>query len=180
MGRKNFVRDMVQVGLFVAVIAVCAQISVPLAGGVPFTLQTFAIALTGLILGWKKGLVTVLIYILVGAVGVPVFAQFMGGLGVLFGPTGGFILAFPLLSLAAGLAGRKNNPLVWAVVITVATGFMLFIGGVFFAIYQNTTLAHALTVTVSPFIISSIIQIGLVVAAGKVLRHAIVKSGISI
>jgi len=174
------IKDIAHIGFFVAIIAVCAQISVPLVGGVPFTLQTFAIALTGLILGWKKGVIAVLIYILVGAVGVPVFAQFRGGLGVLFGPTGGFILAFPILAIASGFAGRKNSPVIWGVVITAATAFMLFLGGVFFAIYQGVTIGQALTVTVSPFIISSLIQTGLVVAVGKVLRHAITKSGISI
>ncbi|MCL2236175.1 MAG: biotin transporter BioY [Defluviitaleaceae bacterium] len=174
------IKDIAHIGFFTAIIAVCAQVSVPLIGGVPFTLQTFAVALTGLILGWKKGAIAVLIYILIGAVGVPVFAQFRSGLSVLFGPTGGFILAFPILAIAAGFAGRKNSPIMWGAVITAATGFMLFLGGVFFAIYQEVTVGQALTVTVSPFIISSLIQIGLVVAVGRVLRHAIIKSGISI
>ncbi|MCL2855034.1 MAG: biotin transporter BioY [Defluviitaleaceae bacterium] len=180
MDKKTSVRYMAHVGLFVAFIAVCSQISVPLAGGVPFTLQTFAISLTGLILGWKKGLCAVLVYILLGAAGAPVFAQFRGGFGVLLGPTGGFILAFPILAVMSGFAGHKDNLLRWVVVISIGVALLLLFGAVFFSIHGGIGLSQSLGATVSPFIISSAIQVGLVVAAGKVLRHAIVKSGISI
>ena len=73
--------DLCYIAMFTTLIAVLAQVSIPLPGGVPLTLQTFAVPLAGLILGAKRGTVSALLYVLLGAVGVPVFANFTGGLG---------------------------------------------------------------------------------------------------
>ena len=75
--RNSKLTDMILIGLFAALIAVCAQIQIPAA--VPFTLQTFAIFLAVGLLGGKRGTVSVVIYILLGMVGLPVFAGFKGG-----------------------------------------------------------------------------------------------------
>ena len=80
--------------LFVAIIAVFSQISIPMPSMVPLTLQTFIIALTGYYLGLKSGLISLAVYVALGAVGVPVFSNFKGGFSVLIGPTGGFIWGF--------------------------------------------------------------------------------------
>ena len=84
--------DMVCIAVFAVIIAICSWISIP--ATVPFTLQTFAIFLTVGVLGGKKGSLAVLVYILLGAVGVPVFAGFSAGIGILFGNTGGYIVGF--------------------------------------------------------------------------------------
>jgi len=81
-----------------------AQISIPLEP-VPFTLQVLAVVLAGLLLGPRYGALAMAVYVLVGAVGVPVFAGFRGGLSVLFGDTGGYLLAYLLAAAIAGLAG---------------------------------------------------------------------------
>lgn len=86
-----------------AVTAVAAQISIP-TPPVPFTLQVLAVLLSGLLLGARYGALAQAVYVLVGAIGVPVFAQFSGGLGVLLGPTGGYLLSYPLAAAVAGLA----------------------------------------------------------------------------
>ena len=103
------VRDMAYIALFAAVMAVCAWISVPL-GDVPFTLQTFGVFAAVALLGGKRGTLAVLVYLLLGAVGLPVFSHFTGGPGALFGLTGGYILGFLLTALvmwgAEGLGGR--------------------------------------------------------------------------
>ena len=85
--KKTNTKTIVMIGMFAAVLAVLSQISIPMPSGVPVTLQTFAVALTGFILGWKYGAISVGIYILLGTVGVPVFSNFSGGLGALFGKT---------------------------------------------------------------------------------------------
>jgi len=107
------IRQLCYMSVFVAIIAVSAQIIIPLPHGVPMTLQTFTIALAGILLGPKKGGLTVLIYILLGGVGVPVFAGFLGGLGVIFGFTGGFIMSFPLFRFfcldSFSCLGRKRK-----------------------------------------------------------------------
>ena len=89
----------VSIGLFTAIICVLSQIAIPLPTNVPITLQTFAIALAGYFLGWAKGTVSVIVYIFLGGVGVPVFANWKGGFGVLTGNTGGFIWGFILFAL---------------------------------------------------------------------------------
>ena len=83
--------------MFTAIIAVCAFISIP--SSVPFTLQTFAIFLAVLVLGGKMGSLSVFIYLCLGAIGVPIFAGFNGGIGVLLGNTGGYILGFMFIAL---------------------------------------------------------------------------------
>ncbi|MDE6724290.1 MAG: biotin transporter BioY [Ruminiclostridium sp.] len=95
--------DIVFVGVFAAVLAVLSQISIPLPLGVPVTLQTFAVALCGYFLGWKKGLAAVLVYILLAAVGVPVLAGFCGGFSYILGLSGGFIYGFLFLAALCGL-----------------------------------------------------------------------------
>ena len=96
---------MTRTALMAAVTAVAAQITIPLPfSPVPFTLQVLAVILSGLLLGPRHGALSQVVYVLVGAVGVPVFAQFSGGLGVVLGPTGGYILSYPLAAAIAGLA----------------------------------------------------------------------------
>ena len=104
------IRNMVLSGLFAALLAICAWISLPL-GSIHFTLQTFGIFLALLTLGGKWGSVSILVYIALGAMGLPVFSGFQGGIGVLFGPTGGCIIGFMLTALlywlANSLLGKK-------------------------------------------------------------------------
>jgi biotin transport system substrate-specific component len=94
---------MTRAALMAAVTAVAAQIAVPIFP-VPFTLQVLAVVLSGLLLGARYGALAQAIYLLVGAIGVPVFAEFRGGLGVLLGPTGGYLLSYPIAAAVAGLA----------------------------------------------------------------------------
>ena len=97
------VRDICYSGLFAAVIAIMAQISIPMPGGVPMTMQTFAITLAAVVLGAKLSTVSCVIYLLLGAVGVPVLANFSGGFDKFIGPTGGFLISFPLMGLTPPL-----------------------------------------------------------------------------
>ena len=108
---KISTKEIVCVGMFAAVLAVLSQISIPMPSGVPITLQTFAVALTGVVLAWKLGVTSTLVYILLGAVGVPVFSQFSGGLHVLVNYTGGFIWGFIVLALLCGIGITLKNKL---------------------------------------------------------------------
>ena len=83
---------MAYIGLFAVVIAICSWISIPTV--VPFTLQTFAVFLAVAILGGKRGTLSVIVYVLLGADGLPVFSGFKGGFGVLLNTTGGYIIGF--------------------------------------------------------------------------------------
>ena len=113
------VRDLAEIAIGAALIAVCSWLSVPFA--VPFTLQSFAVCLLAALLGRKRGLLTVLVYILLGAMGLPVFAGFKAGFGVLLGATGGYIVGFLPTALAIGLCtdrfGVKPLPLALAMLL---------------------------------------------------------------
>lgn len=106
---KNSTEKIVLTGVCTALIVVLSQIAIPMPSGVPATLQTFAIALCGFLLGWKMGAISTFIYIAMGAIGLPVFAQFSGGFGILAGVTGGFIWGFVIMALFCGLGIKMKN-----------------------------------------------------------------------
>lgn len=95
--------------MFAALIAVLSQLSIPMPVGVPITIQVFAIALTGTVLGSRLGFVTALVYILVGAAGLPVFANFHGGIQSLTGLSGGYILSYPIMMLLCGITPKSPS-----------------------------------------------------------------------
>lgn len=105
--------SMVQIGLFAAVLTVLSQISIPLPSGIPITLQTFAVALSAYTLGWKRGTLSVLVFLTLGAIGIPVFANFTGGIAKFAGVTGGYLWGFLLLAMFCGLGApvqfKKRN-----------------------------------------------------------------------
>jgi len=92
------VRNMALCGLFTAVLAVCAWIAIPM-GDTVVTLQTFGVALTLWLLGGKRGSITIFVYLLLGAIGAPVFSGFRGGMGAILGTTGGYLFGFMLTAL---------------------------------------------------------------------------------
>ena len=95
--------------LFVAVIAICSWISVPVPGtAVPINLGTFGVIMTGYVLGKKNGVISVIIFLLLGAIGLPVFHGFTGGIGILMGPTGGFLIGYIALAFCAGMASELS------------------------------------------------------------------------
>ena len=160
------IRDMALIAVFAAVITVCAWISIPAA--VPFTLQTFAVFLAVGLLGGKRGTIAVAVYILLGAVGVPVFSGFNGGLGALLGVTGGYILGFLAAALVMwGLTSVLGGS-VPALAFSMAVGLLACyaLGTAWFmAVYARThgavTLLAVLSKCVFPFILPDLIKIGL-------------------
>ncbi len=107
--KKRFsAKNITAIAFFAALISVLSQIQIPLPSGLPLTLQTFAVCLCGYVLGAKKSVICLLVYILLGMCGVPVFAGFGGGIYRLFGISGGFILSFPLVSALCGTGKEKR------------------------------------------------------------------------
>ncbi|MGN0361624.1 MAG: biotin transporter BioY [Bilifractor sp.] len=189
--KKNSVRDLCLVAAFAAIISIVGQFSIPLPGGVPMTLQTLIVALAGVILGAKRGFLSTLIYLLIGAVGIPVFAGWTGGIGVIMGMTGGFLVSFPLIALFAGLGdsvgvrlGASKEGSVRKVIysVSVLAGILIgyainyAIGCIWFMAVAQSDLATALTACVIPFIPTTIIKAILVLILGPVLKHALEKA----
>jgi len=177
MNKMRFsTHDVCYIGIFTAIIAGCAQLSIPMPYGVPMTLQTFAIPLAGIVLGTKNGTISTLVYILLGAIGAPVFANFTGGLGVVLGPTGGFIISFPILALATGIAESKNSK-VWLIIgIVLGTIINYLCGMLFFSLVLSKDLTAAFAACVLPFIPTAIIKIFMAAVLGKNIKNVLVKS----
>ncbi|MDR0886111.1 MAG: biotin transporter BioY [Clostridiales Family XIII bacterium] len=167
-------KDLTLIALFAAFTVVMAQLAIPLPGGVPITLQTFAVLLAGIVLGSKRGAIAILIYLLLGAIGLPVFANFHGGIGELFGSTGGFLLTFPIMALIVGLASNTKNVFLIAIAMVVASLVNFIAGTAMFMIMTNINLTLSLSYCVIPFIPGTIIKC---VAAG-VIGFALKKRGL--
>lgn len=146
-------KELTQIALCIVIIAVCAMISIPIFA-VPFTMQLFGVFLTCLILR-KKSIFAVISYILLGMVGVPVFAGFKGGLQVILGPTGGFIVGFVFIALIVGLS--KKHKLMYMIISLLVC--YLF-GSLWFWFVTKTSLALALVYCVLPYIIPDLIKLG--------------------
>ncbi len=165
---KNNIKNMALCALCTAIIAVCSQILIPMT--VPFTMQTFAIFCTLGLLGGKWGTVSVLLYILLGAVGVPVFGEFTGGLGIILGTTGGYIVGFLFSALAYwGITKLFGNSLpVMAAAMAAGLIICYAVGTVWFmAVYtrevETVGLLTALGLCVFPFIMPDILKIALAI-----------------
>jgi len=168
--RRITVRECCAIGVFAAVIAICAQISIPMPYGVPMTLQTLAIPLAGIILGARNGTYASLVYMLIGVIGAPVFANFTGGPGVLLSVTGGFILSFPLLAFSAGIGARSSKTVSLLLGITIGTGINFLCGMLFFQMVTACNLQAAFTACVLPFIPTAILKIIFAAVSGRYLK----------
>lgn len=159
--------DMVYVGIFAAIIAVCSWISIPLT--IPVTLQTMAVCITAGLLGAKRGTLTVLVYMLIGFVGVPVFSNFSAGVGQLMGPTGGYLIGFIFTALIIGISTELLGNKVWVYAVSMIVGIAVLyaFGTAWFIIVYNKANADAVTISgalgmcVVPFIIPDLIKIAL-------------------
>lgn len=170
--------DMVYIALFAVMIAVCSWISVP--ATVPFTMQTFGVFLAGATLGGKRGTLSVLVWLLLGAVGMPVFAGFKGGLASLFGNTGGYMVGFVLSTLIMWAMERIPGKKLWVLALSMLLGLVVcyaFGTAWFMILYTRTTgaigLWTALTWCVIPYIIPDLVKIALALVLCKRLKKFI-------
>ena len=123
MIKKFSAKDISFTALGIALIAVCSWLSIPFT--VPFTLQTFAVCLVAALFGVRLGLLTVAGYILLGSIGVPVFAGFKGGFGVLLGATGGYIVGFLFTAFITGFAVERFGRKLPVLIVSMALGILV-------------------------------------------------------
>ena len=173
MDKTTKTKNMIMTGMFAAVLAVLSQISIPMPSGVPVTLQTFAVTLTGFVLGWKMGGMAAVIYVLLGAVGVPVFSGFSGGLGILFGKTGGFIYGFIFMAALCGLGADKKNRVLTAVLSLAGLLICHFFGALQFALLMNMSLPESALLVSVPYLIKDVISVVLAYVVGEVLKKSL-------
>lgn len=158
-------------GILAAIICLLAPLSFP-AGAVPISLATFAIYITACIVSTKISVSAVIIYILLGAAGLPVFSAFRGGLHLITGVTGGYILGYIPCAIIIGLlVGRyENKKWIYPVSMIFGTSVCYLIGTVWYMIQTGSSFAASLTVCVLPFIIGDTIKISAASALGFTLR----------
>ncbi len=162
-----------RIGIMAAVLCVTSQWALPV-GTVPMTLQTLFVALAGVVLGGPQGAIAVIVYLLIGACGMPVFSKFMGGFAPLIGPTGGFLWSFPVLALCCGLASKRG----FVARCGLALGGLLVCyaaGTAQLMAVSGLDLGSALAVAVLPFILKDVACVLGAVALGRVMKERIEK-----
>lgn len=170
--------DLVYMAIGAVIIAICSWISIP--ATVPFSMQTFGVFFVLSLLGGKRGTLSILVYVLLGVVGVPVFAEFTSGLGILLNTTGGYIVGFLFMGLIyrwiIGHAGKK----LWVEAVAMVAGLIvLYAFGTawFMFVYTQAngtvSLAAVLSWCVIPFVIPDLIKLGLGLTLARRISRAL-------
>ena len=173
MKSRLTIKDMTYIALMTVVITLCSWISVP--SPVPFTMQTFAVFCALLLLGGKRGTLSVALYILLGAFGLPVFSGFKGGIGALLGPTGGYILGFLLCALLYLLLEGKIKD----IVLLIIGNLLCYLFGTVWFVYvyssggKPITFGAALMLCVVPYLIPDAIKMLLAFVVSRRVKKLI-------
>ncbi|PCN44975.1 BioY family transporter [Brevibacillus laterosporus] len=176
--RNENLRTYMVIAIFTAITAVFAQITIPLPT-VPITGQTLAVGLVATVLGSRYGTVSMVLYALLGAIGVPVFAGFSGGPQVLIGPTGGFIFGFIATAFIMGYLLEKTKYTFTMALIANLLGMVVtfLFGVVQLKLVLNLGWAGAMAAGVTPFIAGGIIKAVLAAYVGIILRKRLISIG---
>lgn len=178
------VRYMVLAGLFAALIAISSQVTIPI-GPVPHTLQVFFVMLAGMVLGGRWGFTSVAVWVLLGLFGLPVFAQAKGGLSVLVGPTGGFLIGFMLCAFLVGWlteqvgvsAVKTTCIMLLGLAVVYLAGLAGFMASFAYFLHKPMTWSEALTLAVVPFLPFDLIKTLMAAYIGVKVRQALSRAG---
>lgn len=175
--KKSAIFNMTSCALMAALMCVLCPVSVPI-GPIPISLSILVILLTVYVLGTWRALVSYTVYLLLGAVGMPVFSGFQGGLAKLAGPTGGYLAGFWLMILVAGIIMEKGkrNLLVTILGMLVGVAIDYAVGTAWFVFQTESTVVHALDVCVYPFIPFDVAKIVIAVLLGSVVYRGLQKA----
>lgn len=175
---KISTKTIATVGMFTAILSVLSILTIPMPSGVPVTLQTFAMALCGYVSGPKKGTASTLLYILLGTVGVPVFAGMTGGPSWLVGYTGGFIWGFIFMTLLCGIGMKQKHMTVRVALGIAGLAICHLLGAVWFAIVASTPLPEAFVIVSVPYLLKDIISVTGAYLVALPVRKALFASSI--
>ena len=157
--------------MFACIISLLAQIKIDLPSLVPITLQTLGIYLASCILKPKLAFSASLVYVLLGAIGLPVFSGFNGGLSSLLGPSGGYIFSFPITALVISLiVNNRCSTILKIIAMIIGTFICYFIGTVWFMYVTKNTLLSSLMMCVVPFIPGDLIKIAIASILSKKIK----------
>lgn len=177
--KKQNVSALTAAAMMAAVLCVLGPLSVPV-GPVPIAMANFAVSLAAWLLGPRYGALSVAVYLLLGGVGVPVFAGYSAGAAVLFGPTGGYLIGYLAQALLGGWAvERSGGRAVWSVLgLAAGVAVCYAFGTGWFMVQMGCSPAYALTVCVLPFVPFDLVKIGLASVLGRLLRRSLTGAGL--
>lgn len=163
--------------LMAALMCALCPVALPI-GPVSVTLSVLIMMLTVYVLGTKRALISCTVYLLLGAVGMPVFSNYKAGLAVLAGPTGGYLVGYLPMILISGLILEKTKRnLLWSVLGMVAGLAVLYLfGTVWFVFEQQCAFSYALSVCVYPFIPLDLAKLVVACVFGKLVYNALMKA----
>lgn len=149
--------------IMLVLLIICSQLSIPLPG-VPLTLQTFAVGLIATLLPATDTMIVIALYILLGAIGLPVFANYTAGLGIIYSAMGGYIIGFLVegLIISGLLQWRGFDRLNVIAANIIGAAVQLFIGSLWLMPFNHVSFLHALLVGFVPFIIPGLIKVYLI------------------
>ncbi len=173
--KNTNIKELTIVGLCAALMAIFSQISIPLPSGVPITLQPFAVVLISVILEQKLGTLSILIFILIGAIGMPVFANFNSGFSAILGPTGGFLTGFLIMSYIVGSSSKsKSKAIIFlGAYLGLAIDYLVGVGQL--SVVANLTIPQALVAGCYPYIVKDIILTAVAVTIGLKIKPIVTK-----
>ena len=170
------VKEITLVGLATAIMGIFSQLALPIPfTTVPLTLQTFGLVIFSVVLGKKIGTLSILIWALLGTIGIPVFSGFSSGLGVLVGPNGGYIIGFIFMSFIIGYTStstNKNNILLF-VGVYLGQAVQYTFGVIQLKIVLGLSLPNALLAGLYPFILKDIIMITVAVTLALSIKKSL-------
>jgi len=167
-------KEITLVGMCAALMAIFSQLSIPLPfTSVPITLQVFGIVILSVIVGAKIGTISIIVYELIGAIGLPVFANFHGGYNVFLGPTGGYLIGFIIMAFLIGYASSKQNKILLFIAAYIGVTADLLIGTLYLKIVAGMNMQSALIAGLYPFIIKDFITIAIAVLIGLKVKKSV-------
>ena len=174
---KFSVRDMVFTALYAAVLCAAAPFSITI-GPVPLTLATLIVYIAAGSLDWKYGVLSVVLYIALGAVGIPVFSNFEGGFHKIAGLTGGFIIGYIPCALASGLIPSlfRNKPWMYALGMVIGTALLYTCGVAWYMLQTRATAAASIAVCAAPFLPGDAVKITAAYITAPRLRNALLRT----
>ena len=176
--KKITVYQLCVTALMAALMCILGPVTIPI-GAVPISLMVLVMLLSVYLLGWKLGTLSVLLYLAIGAVGLPVFSGYQGGLAKLAGPTGGYILGYVPMAVIAGLFIEKSGAkIVWSVLgMVLAVAVLYAFGTAWFVLQMQCTVGYALTICVLPFLAFDAAKIAVALVVGGLLRRRLTQAG---
>lgn len=170
---KITTKNIILCAIFAALTAILSQISIPLPfTPVPINLAMISVFIAGGLLETKVSAISQLVYVIIGAIGVPVYANFTGGLGILVGPTGGYIVGYIITTIIIGVIVKRLGNSIYSYTVAMVVGILgcYFVGTVWFMYITQNGLIEALIMCVVPFLIGDMLKIILSVFLVKKLK----------